>query len=268
MNHHTLRCATEERASRDQALFDRIASRYAKKDLYPASRIARQLRLRRTVDFAGHPADVDILEIGCGAGFAVPYLCGRFGTYTGIDYSAELIAYASQLETGPGVVFEAADLYAWRPGNTYDVIIAIGVLHHMPDIPLAMSMMWSMLKPGGCLVVNEPQPANLVFHWLRKLRALIDTSYSGEQEELAENALVSYFNQAGFEQIRTRAQGLLSTPFAEVRLRPHTLAHPLSALACRADTWLEDHFDQILKTLAWNIIVTGRRGELASTGES
>ena len=248
-----------DRASRDRALFDRIASSYARKDLYEPSRIARQARLQRSVDLTGHRPDADILEVGCGAGFAAQYLRGRFGSYTGIDYSEELIAFASQLEAGPDVVFQIADLYEWQPGNTYDVIFAIGVLHHMADIPGAISAMCSMLKPGGHLVVNEPQPANVVFHWLRKLRAMVDASYSSEQEEPEESALVSYFDRAGFEDIRTRAQGLLSTPFAEVTLRPSALAHPLSALACRVDTWLEDHFPLVLKSVAWNIIVTGRR---------
>lgn len=248
-----------DRASRDRALFDRIASNYASKDLYQPSRMARQARLQRTVALAGHGPGSDILEVGCGAGFAAQYLRGRFGTYTGIDYSDELIAFASQLQTGPEVVFQAIDLYEWQSDKTYDVIFAIGVLHHMPDIPRALSVMYSMLKPDGHLVVNEPQPANVVFHGLRKLRAMVDTSYSSEQEELEESALVGYFDRAGFADIRTRAQGLLSTPFAEVTLRPGVLARPLSALACRVDAWLEDHCQGVLKAAAWNIIVTGRR---------
>lgn len=252
---------SDDRASRDRALFDRIAANYARKDLYEPSRMARQARLRRTIDLTGQGPDVDILEIGCGAGFAAQYLRGRFGTYTGIDYSDELIAFASRLEAANDVVFHNVDLYEWQPDKTFDVIFAIGVLHHMPDIPRAMSAMWSMLEPGGHLVVNEPQPANIVFHALRKLRAKVDTSYSSEQEELEESALIGYFDDAGFEDIRTRAQGLLSTPFAEVILRPRALACPMSALACRVDAWLEDHFQPVLKAVAWNIIVTGRRAE-------
>lgn len=247
------------RVFRDRALFDRIASNYARKDLYEPSRIARQARLRRTVDLTEYGCDADILEVGCGAGFAAQYLRGHFATYTGIDHSNEMIAFASQMAAGPDVAFHSVDLYEWQPKKAYDVIFAVGVLHHMPDIPTAMSLMCSMLKPGGHLVVNEPQPANPVFHWLRKLRASVDASYSSEQEELEESALVNYFDDAGFENIRTRAQGLLSTPFAEVTLRPGAIAHPLSALACRIDSWLEDQFPAILKAVAWNIIVTGRR---------
>ena len=68
-----------------------------------------------------------------------------------------------------------------------------------------------------------------------------------------------YFDHAGFEDIQSRAQGVLSTPFAEVTIRPRALAYPLSVLACRADTWLEDHLQPVLKAVAWNIIITGRR---------
>lgn len=249
-----------DRAARDRALFDRIALRYARKDLYEPSRIARQARLRRTVDSAGHGSCADLLEVGCGAGFAADYLRGRYASYTGIDHSDELIAFASRLEMGPEVVFQSADFYQWQPDKTYDVIIAIGVLHHMPDISRAVSTMYDMLTPGGHLVVNEPQPANIVFHGLRKLRAMVDASYSSEQQELEESTLVGYFDQAGFEDVTTRAQGLLSTPFAEVPLRPRALILPLSTLACRVDAWLEDHFQRALKTVAWNIIVAGRRG--------
>lgn len=250
---------SDERISRDRALFDRIASEYARKDLHGPSRIARRARLQRTVDLTGLKPDANILEVGCGAGFAAQYLGGRFATYTGIDYSDELIAFASRLETAPNIEFRAADLYEWQPGEIYDLILAVGVLHHMPDIPRALSIMRSMLKPGGHLVVNEPQPANVLFHWLRKLRAKVDPSYSSEQEELEESELVSYFEHAGFEDVMTRAQGLLSTPFAEVTLRPSALTRPLSALACRVDAWLEDHAQLLLRAMAWNIIVTGRR---------
>jgi len=247
------------RASRDRALFDRIASSYARKDLYEPSRIARITRLRRTLDLCGLDPDDDILEIGCGAGFAARHLRGRFGTYTGIDYSDALIGYAAELDVGPDVAFHTADLYDWRPARTYDVIFAIGVLHHMPDIPRAMACMHDMLNPGGRLVVNEPQPGNPLFNALRKARAALDDAYSSEQEELSESELVGLFDGAGFEGIRTRGQGMLSTPFAEVMLGPRAMTRSLSAIACRIDTWLEDHMQAIVGRLAWNVIVTGRR---------
>lgn len=167
---------TTERVSRDRALFDRIASSYARKDLYEPSRIARQVRLWQTIGATTPGPDVDILEVGCGAGFAAQYLRGRVATYTGIDYSEELIRFAGELDLGPDVQFHPVDLHEWRPSHPYDVIFAIGVLHHMPDIPRALAAIKSMLKPGGQLVVNEPQPANVIFHWLRKLRAMVDTS--------------------------------------------------------------------------------------------
>ena len=248
-----------DRSSRDRALFDRIASSYARKDLYEPSRIARIARLRRTLELGDLGPEADVLEIGCGAGFAACYLEGACRSYTGIDYSEALIRYAARLEVAPGAAFHAADLYDWRPAGRYHVIFAIGVLHHMPDIPRAMRCMLDMLEPGGSLVVNEPQPANALFHGLRKVRAALDSAYSSDQQELGESALVEFFRDAGFEDIRTRAQGLLSTPFAEVMLGPRVLARPLSALCCRVDAWLETRLQPVLKPLAWNVIVAGRK---------
>lgn len=249
----------DDRACRDRALFDRIASSYAGKDLYEPSRIARIARLRRTVESCGLGPQADILEIGCGAGFAAQYLSGCFGTYTGIDYSEALIRFASQLGTGPNTRFHTADFYDWRPDETYDLIFAIGVLHHMPDIPRAMASIHALLKPGGFLVVNEPQPSNVLFHGMRKFRSVVDASYSSEQEELSETDLLAHFGEAGFVSIESRGQGMLSTPFAEVMLGPCALARPLSAIACRVDAWLENRVQAIVKPLAWNIVVSGRR---------
>ncbi len=62
------------RESRDQALFERVAADYHRKDLLPAHRRARRHRLMQTLRSVELPADCSILEVGCGAGFAADYL--------------------------------------------------------------------------------------------------------------------------------------------------------------------------------------------------
>ena len=199
------------------------------------------------------------LEVGCGAGFAAEYLAGRYASYTGIDYSEALIELAGSRHRGRDVAFRAVDLYACDTGPRFDVVFAIGVLHHMPDVAAAVRAMASLLRPDGYLVVNEPQPANALFHLLRKARAALDSSYSAEQEELEESELVTRFREAGLGEVAARAQGLLSTPFAEVMLRPDVVAGPASRIACAVDGFLERRFNESLKRLSWNLVVAGRR---------
>lgn len=252
--------AGPERAFKDRDLFDLIAAKYAKKDFYPASRRARKMRLFQTLRYCRNATDLDILEIGCGAGFAAEYLSGTYRSYTGIDYSQELIQYALSRHTRPNVTFHARDFYRFFPTQSYDSIFMIGVLHHMTDIPAAVNKCYSLLKPGGCLVVNEPQSANVLFHALRKIRTKIDRSYSDEQEELTEVQLMSLFRQAGLTHVCSLQQGFFSTPFAEVVIPPQVLSNLMSHLACSLDAILEDFPYGFLKKISWNIIVKGEKG--------
>jgi SAM-dependent methyltransferase len=248
----------EERSARDRALFDKIASDYARKDNYGPSMAARRARLFHTIDSVSPNPDFDLLEIGCGAGYAARYLQGRYRSYTGIDHSDDLIQVAIAENRLSSTEFHAADLYHWKPTRSFDVVFAIGVLHHLPDIPSAMGIMRSVLKPGGFVVVNEPQPANRLFHRLRKIRAFVDSSYSVDQEELEEETLINVFESAGLRHVAALPQGLFSTPFAEVMLKPAILTGRLSAFACGTDRFLERSFPDKLKRFSWNLIVKGQ----------
>jgi len=247
------------REQRDQQLFDRIAGQYCAKDLYPACVRARRLRLTQTLAAVRLPAEPRMLEVGCGAGFSAAYLAGRFSSYTGIDYSAELIRHAESRHHVAGASFITADLHTFNPPQPYDVIFLIGVLHHMPERLAATQRMVSMLKPGGYLAANEPQAANPLIGLLRRLRARMDGNYSEEQEELRASELRKLFQDAGLVDVQVRPQGILSTPFAEVKLPPAWLALVASSCACATDRLLEAMIRPLLRPLAWNLIVTGRR---------
>ena len=85
-----------KRESNDKKLFDDIAVNYVKKDLTTYCRVARKLRLVQSLKGIKQPIK-KILEVGCGAGFSVEYLKGKFINYTGVDYSENLIKYALEM---------------------------------------------------------------------------------------------------------------------------------------------------------------------------
>ncbi len=76
--------ATRE-SNQDQERFNRIASDYIMKDILPAHRLARINRLEQTMSILPVSGKIDILEVGCGAGFSAEYLRGRYNRYLGID---------------------------------------------------------------------------------------------------------------------------------------------------------------------------------------
>jgi len=158
------------REERDHALFDRVAADYHRKDLMPAHRRARRHRLMQTLRSVGLPPGCSVLEVGCGAGFAADYLSGRYGKYMGIDYSQELIGYARKYNALSGVRFEVSNVNEFESDQRFDLILMIGLLHHLDDPEKILTKMAALLKPGGWVVANEPQSGNPLFQIARKLR--------------------------------------------------------------------------------------------------
>lgn len=250
---------TAARAHRDQALFERVALEYCRKDMTPASRHARRHRLLRS--FAALPGleRPRVLEAGCGGGFSATYLRGRFARYLGIDYSERLIAFARQENAGAAVEFVVADITDYAPPEPVDVVFMIGVLHHLPDPAAAVRHMRDWLRPGGWFLANEPQPGNPVVQLARWVRKRVDRTYSAEQEELSRRELEQVLRTAGLEAIQITPQGLFSTPLAEIVLPLRTAALGLARVACGLDTLLERLLRPLLYRVSWNLIAIGRR---------
>jgi 2-polyprenyl-3-methyl-5-hydroxy-6-metoxy-1,4-benzoquinol methylase len=249
----------DSREGRDQRLFESIAAGYCRKDLVPASRLARRHRLQQTLAALPPLAGPALLEVGCGAGFAAAYLAGYYGAYVGIDYAAPLIAYARQHNQGPGVTFEVSNIKSYQSPRQFDVVLLIGVLHHIDPLEEALPAMVTLLKPGGWLVANEPHPGNPLIRLARGVRKRLDPHYARDQQELAAAELHRLYRQAGLVEIRLVAQGLLSTPFAEVIVPVQAIMQRLAALACAMDAGLERRLGRWLHPFTWNVIAAGRK---------
>jgi 2-polyprenyl-3-methyl-5-hydroxy-6-metoxy-1,4-benzoquinol methylase len=243
----------------DQSLFNRISNGYIRKDLLPAHRIARKHRLVQTLNAASLGPDIDILEIGSGAGFAADYLRGLFNRYRGLDYSEKLVAFARRNNNDLRVDYEAVNIHDFRADRAYDAVVAIGVLHHLDQVDSVMKRIVSWIKPEGWLLVNEPQNSNGLVRVLRSIRKRIDSSYSVEQTTYSAQELCRIFHRAGLTSIKTVPQGIFSTPFAEVIMPYQTLMVKMSMIACITDTWLEKIIPSLLSNVTWNVIAAGKR---------
>jgi 2-polyprenyl-3-methyl-5-hydroxy-6-metoxy-1,4-benzoquinol methylase len=95
------------------------------------------------------PGDA-ILDVGCGPADILGHLPGV--RYHGLDLSESYVTAARQRYGNRGT-FECravADLAADRPGG-FDVVMANGVLHHLPDedVRHLFRVAARLLKPGG-----------------------------------------------------------------------------------------------------------------------
>ena len=242
-----------KREQEDKKLFDDIASNYVKKDLISYCRIARKLRLVSSLKNIKQPIN-KILEVGCGAGFSVDYLKGKFIHYTGVDYSENLIKFANKYNSDTGVKFECLNINEFDTEFKFDVILMIGVLHHMPEPEKVIKSLEKILSNNGVIVVNEPQAGNPFIGILRKIRKKIDKNYSTDQVEFTEYEIRSIFKKCGYE-VETYPQGIFSTPLAESRILPKFIGLPLVWISVLLDPLIEKFLSILyLKILSWNIV--------------
>ncbi len=102
--------------------------------------------------------DLEILEVGCGAGWLCQTLTA-YGSVTGTDLSHGCLERAAQ--RSPSVRFVAGDFMALEFDEAgYDVIVCLEVLSHVADQRAFIARMASLLRPGGYLMLatqNRPQ---------------------------------------------------------------------------------------------------------------
>ena len=97
---------------------------------------------------AGLPKGAQVLDLGCGPGWAAGEMARAGLQVTASDASAEMVAMAAKL---PGVTAEQADFDQIEGDNLYDGIWANFCLLHAPraDMPRHLAGLVRALKPGG-----------------------------------------------------------------------------------------------------------------------
>lgn len=77
-----------------------------------------------------------VLDVGTGKGELAHDLAVRAGAkVTGIDTSPDVLAVARSRRAHPAVEWVEADLYAYEPGRSFDVLVLSNVLEHLRDRP-------------------------------------------------------------------------------------------------------------------------------------
>jgi SAM-dependent methyltransferase len=110
-----------------------------------------------------------VLDLGCGNGELARQLAhrGHTGTYTGLDFSPDLLDQASAGQPA-NFRFVQADLSdpdwdASLQDEQYDIILAFAVLHHLPGVELRMQVLSKvrlLLLPTGSFINSEWQFLN------------------------------------------------------------------------------------------------------------
>ncbi|MBE9190806.1 class I SAM-dependent methyltransferase [Gloeocapsopsis crepidinum LEGE 06123] len=109
----------------------------------------------RRLQATGIATNWQCLEVGAGAGSIAHWMAavvGQYGKVTAIDVDTRFLANIKL----SNVEIIKADIRHFEVNASFDLVHARYVLIHLPDFQVALSRMIDLLKPGGWLVIEEP----------------------------------------------------------------------------------------------------------------
>lgn len=115
---------------------------------------ARLAYVRERVTLRG----AQVLDVGCGAGLFSEALAGEGASVVALDLAPELIEIARLhlLESGYSVDYrlQSAESLAEAQPESFDVVVCMEMLEHVPDPAATVQACARLLKPGGQLFLS------------------------------------------------------------------------------------------------------------------
>lgn len=115
----------------------------------------------RLVRLAAPQPDERVLDIATGTGFVAiraARLVGERGTVVGVDISTGMLDQAAKAIVAAGVgniqLMQADAETLDYPAGSFDLIFCCNALPYMTDVPAALRLWHSLLRPGGRLAFN------------------------------------------------------------------------------------------------------------------
>ena len=157
----------EQRAAKVNDLFGAIARRYDLINDLQSFGLHRRWK-RRVAGLAAITPGIRALDLCCGTGDIALALAQRGAEVTGLDFSAPMLAVASQRKRGANPVFIQGDaLQIPFPDRSFDVVTMGYGLRNLAGWEQGLAEMQRVAKPGGRVIILEfGKPANALWRSL------------------------------------------------------------------------------------------------------
>ena len=183
----------------------------------PAVRALRAHMVKRVLGKTGAGRESRVLSLGCGIGDTEILLAPHVRELVGVDLSPAAVRQARQDAARAGIAnarFEEGSLES--VSGSFDAIIAIFLLHHLPDSILhdAPALIRERLAPGGVFYSLDPSRRRLSGMVGSLLFPRLMQKYqSPDERQLDAGETAAYFRSAGFT-CRTSMYDFVSSPLA------------------------------------------------------
>lgn len=123
------------------------------------------------LDLLGDLDGLRVLDVGCGTGVVTREIArwvGGYGVTLGVDPTPEFVEFAVEADRREraGATYQVADGRALRfPDASFDVVVAVTVLCHLPERKQVLREMVRVARPGGrLLIVDGDYASNQIGH--------------------------------------------------------------------------------------------------------
>ena len=196
--------------------WDRIAPNYAKQPIADAESYARKLTMTQAL----MRPNMEVLEFGCGTGSTALEHAPHVSKIVATDVSGSMIEIAQKKAEHAGinnVTFKRSSVEDFEaPKGSYDMVLALNLLHLLPDREAALNKIHRLLKRGGILVSSTVCLADNMW-FLRPVIPILQligkapyVSFLRSNQVLSEVAATGFENQNHWTHGRANSLFLLS----------------------------------------------------------
>ncbi|MFC1837682.1 methyltransferase domain-containing protein [Thermodesulfobacteriota bacterium] len=190
-----------------------LAPEYGKRYDHEFSRIYSDYWNKQFLDFLPTGCDM-VLDCGCGTGDLTRSLLARSRKVVGMDISQDMILQGKKLfrrwheitwVSCPGETLPFAD-------NIFDAVCFRGALHHMAHEEKALGEAHRVLKPGGRLLLSEPNDDSLLLRLPRMIVNRKMARFGNDHKAFRSVPWLNSISAAGFTVLYTKYFSYLSQP--------------------------------------------------------
>jgi SAM-dependent methyltransferase len=213
-----------------------------------------------------------LLDLGCGAGENSVYFAQLGARCLASDYSPGMVDVALKLADRYGVNIEGRVINALSidiPDNTFDIVYASNLLHHIPDPLITIREMHRVLKPGGKMCFWDPLRHNPVINVYRRMATEVRTEDEMPLHIDIVNEVRSRFSSTKYDTFWLASLWIFLQFYLVERVNPNEERYWKKIIIEQArleKTYLRlERFDRVLKKLpfmkrmAWNLAVVATK---------
>lgn len=180
--------------------WDRVAPAYSRRPIADTGSYVRKLETTQAL----LQSNMELLEFGCGTGSTALEHAPHVAHIVATDVSAAMIDIGREKAERTGidnVSFRRAGIEDFEaPDGTYDVVLALNLLHLLPERTAALEKIHRLLKPGGLFISSTVCLADRMW-FLRPVIPLLQwIGRAPYVSFVSANSVMSEVTTAGFEE--------------------------------------------------------------------